>query len=298
MKAKDKGSIVRRLDREGMLKGIKPFAIETHYEVIMGSFAYGVSNDMSDTDVYGVFSPPIGHVFPHIAGYMHGFGEAPPKYDTVQRHGMQLHDREYDVQLYSIVKYFALLSDNNPNIIDSLFVPARCIVHSDTIGDILRENRKMFLHKGVFKRMSGYAHSQLKKLETKTSEGKRKYLVEAHGYDTKYAYHIFRLLEQAEMAMATGDIDLEASKELLKSVRRGEWSLEQVKEWFHKRERELETLYIDSDLPYSPDMNKLKQLLLQCLEAKYGSLDAMFSIEGSTQVTNDKLQRIRDILNE
>jgi predicted nucleotidyltransferase len=164
---KDKGSIVRKLDKNGLIKGIKPFAVNTHYEVIMGSFAYGVSNTTSDMDVYGVFTPPIEYIFPHIAGFIRGFGEPAPVYDTYQKHHIQHNEKEYDLALYSIVKYFNLCADNNPNMIDSLFVPSRCIIHSDTVGDIIRENRKMFLHKGIQKRFTGYAYSQLNKLKTK-----------------------------------------------------------------------------------------------------------------------------------
>lgn len=118
------------------------------------------------------------------------------------------------------------------------------------------------------------------------------------GVDHKKMYHVARLLLQAEQAMTTGTLDLEANKELLKAIRRGEWTLDQLKDWFHKRERELETLYIDSELPYTADMVKLKELLMQCLEVKFGSIDSYFNVDGSTKVMSKKLSRIRAILDE
>ena len=143
---KDRGSIVRKLERNSLLVGVKPFILDTHYEVIMGSFAYGVSSDMSDTDVYGFFVPPVELVFPHTAGFIRGFGKTPDYTDTYQKHHIMYRERSYDLSLYSIIKYFQLCMDNNPNMIDSLFVPSRCIVHMDDVGSIIRENRRLFLH--------------------------------------------------------------------------------------------------------------------------------------------------------
>lgn len=298
---KDRGSIVRKLDKNGLIEGIKPFAVETHYEVIMGSFAYGVSNDTSDVDVYGLFIPPIDHIFPHTSGHIMGFGPAAPKYDIYQKHHIELNSKEYDLALYNIVKYFQLCAENNPNMIDSLFVPSRCIIHSSDVGDILRENRRLFLHKGIQKRLSGYAYAQLKKLRSKTHEEgtKRSKMVEEFGYDVKFAYHILRLCLQAEMVMTTGDLDLEANREILKSVRRGEWTLDEVDNWFKTKEKDLDELYVKCDvLPYAPDYDKLKQLLMQCLEAHFGSLSAYFNLEGAEQVASDKLKRIKKIIDE
>lgn len=295
---KDTGSITRKLSKNGLLEGLNPYAVETHYEVIMGSFAYGVSDTTSDMDVYGVFTPPLEHVFPHTAGYIHGFGDQPPTMDIYQKHHITLNEKEYDVALYSIVKYFQLCMDNNPNMIDSLFVPPRCIVHQSDVGKIIREHRKMFLHKGIHHRMKGYAYQQMKAIDVKNPLGKRKESVEEFGYDVKYAYHIVRLLMEAEMVMTEGDLDLERSRELLKAVRRGEWTLDELKTWFKKKESELDTLYVNSSLPYKPDHDKIKRVLFTCLEAHYGNLSAYFNMEGSSRVAQNKLNRIREILDE
>lgn len=297
---KDKGSIVRKLERNDLLKSVRPFIIDTHYEVIMGSVAYGVSSDMSDTDVYGMYCPPIDYIFPEAAGYIRGFGPKRDfaKVDNYQKHHMQLDGREYDIALFSIIRYFDLCMDNNPNMIDSLFVPDRCIVHQDTVGEIMRENRRLFLHKGIQKKLLGYAFGQLKKIRSSTREGKRKESVERYGYDVKNAYHVVRLVQQCEMVMTKHDLDLELNRELLKDVRSGAWTLERLESWFEKRQSDLETLYVNSDLRLVPDYDILKSLLMQCLEAKFGSLDAYFNSEGSDKIAQDKLERIKAIVNE
>lgn len=101
---------------------------------------------------------------------------------------------------------------------------------------------------------------------------KREQVVSRLNLDTKYLYHIIRLLGEIEMILLEGDLDLTRNNEQLKSVRRGEWSKEQITEYFQKKELELETLYLNSRLPHRPDESVIKNLLLGCLESHYGSL--------------------------
>jgi predicted nucleotidyltransferase len=254
----------------------------------------------SDVDVYGVFVPPIDMVFPHASGYIQGFGPQPNVINVEQKHHIVDKDtgKEYDFALYNLVNYFKLCAENNPNMVDSLFVPERCVVHSDEVGDIMRENRRLFLCREIQKKLSGYAYSQLRKLRTKEPVGKRKDTIAKYGYDVKFAYHVVRLVQQAEMVLSTGDLDLEANRELLKEVRAGEWSLEKLETWFEKRQSDLDTLYINSPLPLLPRYDKLKPLLMNCLEARYGSLSAYFNLEGSEQIATEKLRKIKEIINE
>ena len=98
-------------------------------------------------------------------------------------------------------------------------------------------------------------------------------MVEEFGFDVKFAYHVVRLLNEVEMILSEGDLDLMRNREQLKSIRRGEWTEQQVRDYFTRKEAELETLYQQSSLPWGPDEDKVKTLLLRCLEEHYGSLD-------------------------
>jgi predicted nucleotidyltransferase len=250
------------------------------YEVWMGSAAYGVSNDSSDLDVYGFLIPPKGVIFPHLNGEIDGFGPRGPRFEVYQQHhitdtsakGGQ--GRVWDYQIYNIVKYFDLVMNNNPNMIDSLFVPERCIQFMTPIGQMVRENRHMFLNKKCWHTFKGYAYQQLHKLRIKnpSEESKRYESIVKYGYDVKFAYHVVRLLNEVEMLMIEGDLDLERSREQLKSIRRGDWKLEEIEDYFKKKESELETVYTESKLPHKPDVARVKQLLLNCLEQHFGSL--------------------------
>ena len=74
--------------------------------------------------------------------------------------------------------------------------------------------------------------------------------------------------------MATGDLVLDRDSEVYKAIRRGEWSLEQINKWAEEKERSLETLYAESKLPERPDEEAIKQVLVECMEMHYGSLEA------------------------
>lgn len=244
------------------------------YETMMGSVAYGVSSDTSDTDVYGICMPPKDSVFPHLAGEIHGFGTQLKRFESWQEHHIAALDKEWDFQILGIVKFFQLAMENNPNIIDSLFTPRRCVLSSTAIGEYIREHRKDFLHKGAWHKFKGYAYSQLNKIKTKAPSGKRVELVDAHGYDVKFAYHVVRLLLEVEQILVAGDIDLERDREQLKAIRRGEWTLAQLEQWAQDKEKALEAIYHTSTLAYGPDEPLIKRHLVHCLEMHYGDLSA------------------------
>lgn len=266
-------NVTRKLFHENKITppGFVPESVQ--YETIMGSEAYGVSSNSSDVDIYGFCIPPKDYIFPHLAGYIHGFGTSPQSFDQYQQHHVKGDNaKEYDIQIYNIVKYFSLCMDNNPNMIDSLFTPENCVTASTKIGQMVRSERRIFLHKGAWHRFKGYAYSQMKKISDKKPVGKRAELVEKYGYDVKFAYHVIRLLDEVEQILMHGDIDLQQNREQLKSIRRGEWAYEDIVGHFSRKEKELESLYISSTVQKYPDEQRIKQLLLDCLEEYYGKL--------------------------
>jgi predicted nucleotidyltransferase len=255
------------------------------YETIMGSVAYGVSSDASDMDVYGICVPPKHLVFPHLAGEIPGFGTPVEPFEQWQDHHVAASDRTWDFTIYGLVRFFQLAMENNPNIIDSLFTPRRCVLSSTAIGEYIREHRVDFLHKGAWAKFKGYAYSQLNKIKTKTPSGKRIELVDKYGYDVKFAYHVVRLMLEVEQILVHRDIDLERDREQLKAIRRGEWTLDQLEQWAQDKEKALEALYHSSTVPYAPDEALIKRHLVHCLEMHYGDLS-------SAIVEPDEAQRL------
>ena len=272
-------SVIQKLADKGIAKPPKFLPANMHYETIMGSVAYGVSSDTSDMDIYGFCIPPKEEIFPHLRGEIVGFGTHLPRFSQYQQHHLRDADaqggkgREYDLTVYNIVDYFQLVMKNNPNMIDSLFTSDSCVLHITRIGQMVRDRRKLFLHKGCWPTFKGYAYRQITKMSGHERTGKRKEMMEQYGFDVKFAYHVVRLLNEVEQILAEGDLDLMRNREQLKSIRRGEWTEQQIRDYFAKKEAELETLYRDSKLPDGPDEPAIKQLLLHCLEEHYGSLE-------------------------
>ncbi len=275
------------------------------YETIMGSEAYGVADTSqnSDTDIHGFCMPPKDYIFPHLSGKIDGFGSAPSESDknfasgVWQRHHVfDEHGHEFDFCIYGIVRYFQLTMECNPNMIDSLFTSERCVTYMSPVAQMVREKRKIFLSKKAFHTFKGYAYQQIHKMDIKKPEpgSKRAAGVEKYGYDLKFAYHVVRLLDECRQILVEHDLNLERNSEQLKSIRRGEWTKEQIFQHFDDQKASLETLYNESKLQHSPDEQAIKQLLVDCLEAHFGTLGgAALVMPGRAEST---LREIDDLL--
>ena len=167
--------ILNKLEKQGVIHPPKWLISNVQYLVYMGSVAYGVSSESSDNDVYGFTIPPLEQIFPHLSGELLDFGKQKQRFGQWQEHKIIDQDtqKEYDFTVYGIVKYFDLVMSGNPNMLDSLYVPTNCVLHSTQIGNLLRENKKMFLHKGCWQKFKGYSYSSLHKAETKEHKGLR-----------------------------------------------------------------------------------------------------------------------------
>lgn len=255
------------------------------YETLMGSVAYAVSNDTSDSDVYGICLPPKELVFPHLAGEIPGFGRQRKRFESWQQHHIRALDKQWDFQIYGIVMFFHLAMENNPNIIDAMFTPRRCVLSSTQIGEYIREHRRDFLHRGSWHKFKGYAYSQLNKIKTKQQDptSTRVWMAGSDGvaYDVKFAYHVVRLLLEVEMILGEHDLDLERHAAQLRTIRAGAWTLDQLTAWAEAKEHDLERAYAASTLPYGPDEALLKRHLMHCLEAHYGDLSAAVQLPGA-----------------
>jgi len=268
----------------------------TMFLCTMGSVAYGVAEDTSDFDVYGFCVPPKNDIFPY-ADKLYGF-DSVSVFEQYQQHHIFDKDalggkgREYDFSIFSIVKYFKLCMESNPNVLDSLFVPQSCIIHSTKVSEMLRDERRIFLSKSIWPKFKGYAYSQLHKSGGKNPEegSKRQKLREKYGMDTKYLYHVVRLLSEAEQILETGNLELQEKgrREHMKAIRRGETNEQEIRKWASEKELQLEKLYHSSELPNKPNSERIKQLLLQCLEEHYGSLkDCIAQVGWAEQTLKD-----------
>ncbi|MEY3176137.1 MAG: hypothetical protein RLZZ436_4051 [Planctomycetota bacterium] len=292
-------SIVQQLSARGLLRPPAFLPANMLYETRMGSTAYGVSTDNSDIDIYGVAMPLRDHMFPHLAGEIAGFGKPQPRFEVFQQHHVRDPDAQgekgcqYDINVYSLPRYFTLCMECNPNLIDSLFTAQDCVLHLTRVGSMVRERRSLFLHKGIWTRFKSYAYNQLHKMQSRQPQGKRTELLEQYGFDVKYAYHVVRLLYECEQLLMYGEMDLRRDRAHLKAIRRGEVTEADIRSWAADKEKQLENLYLQSRLPDEPDEAAIRRLLLECIEEHYGCLDQVIA---RPDATTDALREITAIV--
>lgn len=285
-------SKVLKMFSQGVVKPPNHVIKGLQYETIMGSLSYGVSTDNSDQDIYGFSIPYKTIIFPHLQGYIMDFGPRPQGFDQWQEHHVKSPCGQivYDFNIFGIVRFFNLCLNSNPNMVDSLFTPESCIQHITKIGSIIRDKRHLFLSKKMWFTYKGYAYSQFRKIFTKEPDkGKRKEICEKFGYDTKFAYHIVRLITQVEQVLTEGTMDLQASREQLKFIREGGWTKEELSKYLHDKSISLEEVKNNSKIQEKPDQKAIKELLLNCLEEHFGSL------ENAVLVPNRSVQFAKEI---
>lgn len=111
-----------------------------------GSYSYGTNIETSDIDIRGV------------------------TLDTTEcilglEHFEQRQDSTTDTCIYSLSKFIELVSNCNPNIIEMLFCKPEHYIYISPLGQILLDNKHLFLTKKAFYTFGGYAHAQLNRLE-------------------------------------------------------------------------------------------------------------------------------------
>jgi len=113
-----------------------------------GSHAYGTATPTSDRDVRGVMVPPRDCVL--------GMNRV----EQYEQKG------DPDVVVYELRKYLALAADCNPNIIEIVFTDDADVITVTPLGQRLRAARRMFMSKKAKFTFSGYAMSQMKRIES------------------------------------------------------------------------------------------------------------------------------------
>jgi predicted nucleotidyltransferase len=231
----------------------------------VGSHSHGTyipptdPDGIDDKDIQGIFVPPK-RFYLGLKTYEHWNGWID----------------EYDIVMYEAKKFFNLLLKNNPNVMSLLWIAPNLYVKRTAAGDWLIKNREIFSSKAAYKSFSGYAYSQLRKMEHHACEGymgaKRKKLVEKFGYDTKNAAHLIRLLRMGMEFLATGELNvMRQDAGQLIDIKRGEYTLEQVKALADDLFKKNEEALIYSKLPATPNFEEAEKILIGIIEEYAGN---------------------------
>lgn len=132
------------------------------YECHVGSHVYGTNTPTSDTDYSGIIIAPKRYYLG-----LDKLEEIDCSIISKQENGKNDEDA-IDRKFYELRKFIKLALENNPNILEHLFVPEDKIVQCDAFGRELLENRHLFPWKGLKQKFCGYAFSQKHKMLIKT----------------------------------------------------------------------------------------------------------------------------------
>jgi predicted nucleotidyltransferase len=239
--------------RDGILAGYR--GSKAHNTYIPPTDPKGID----DVDVFQVFVHPPEHYL-GLAGYNN------------QGEDFETGGEVLDIQVYDVRKFVHLLCKGNPNVHCWLWLkPEHTFVRSAP-AEILISNRTGFLSIDVLNAFAGYAHGQLRRMERFEFHGqmgaKRKALVEEHGYDTKNAAHLMRLLfmgiELAKMGELKVYRDLDA--EFLRTIKLGGYNLDAIKAFAENGFENFEFARAKCDLPRHVDRKWATDILLSTMQ--------------------------------
>ena len=122
-----------------------------------GSHLYGTNTAESDRDVCGIFMPNIDYIL--------GFKRCEEIDCSIKDKidGKNTKDA-VDKKYYEFRKFIKLALDNNPNILEMLFVNDENILYTNKVGRKLLSMCCMFPHRGLKQKFLGYAFSQKHKM--------------------------------------------------------------------------------------------------------------------------------------
>lgn len=130
------------------------------FVAIAGSHAYGLNTNTSDLDIKGVFYKPnsLFSIIEVLEGktYIEPWALKVPELCT----------NGYEGSLYNLDKFIKLAAQCNPNIIELLFLPESKYLEITSSGQKLLDARREFLSTKVKFTYTGYATSQLHRIET------------------------------------------------------------------------------------------------------------------------------------
>ena len=224
----------------------KDFDFENYvmFETVSGSRLYGTNTRESDWDFRGVFMLPTHLMFNPL--------------ETLEQIEIEHPDRV----LWSFPKFFKMLANGNPNILELLFAPREKWTVSSFEWEMLLEKRELFVTKKAVRAFMGYSAAQAKEV-AKTGDGKA-------------LLHYNRLVQQAVELCQTGKITFpcEQANWLVgfRSLEMGEvrthYSISQ--NYVDATNYRFRTFLDKTNFPEEPDNQKLTQIYKTILESGFG----------------------------
>jgi predicted nucleotidyltransferase len=195
--------------------------------------------------------------------------------ERTQPEGWRSGPGDLDLVAYNLRKYLRLALKGHPTVLLLLFVPTELTLVETGLGRELRGLTGSILSKRAGRGYLGYLHGQRERLIGTRGQKRvnRPELVEAHGFDTKYAMHALRLGYQGLELLETGRVSLpmpEPTRSRVMAVRLGERPLEDVLAEIDEVEGRLETALEQTTLPDEPRREEVDAFLVDAYRRAWG----------------------------
>jgi predicted nucleotidyltransferase len=240
----------------------------TILRVPVGSTVHGLHlESQDDRDEMAVAVEPREHVL--------GFGGWQHHVERTQPEGVRSGPGDLDLVVYGLRKFCRLALAGNPTVLLLFFAPDPIV--ETALGAELREMAPAFISRQAGARYLGYLRAQKERLLGVRGQQRvnRPELIEAHGFDTKYAMHVLRLAVQGRELMETGRLTLpvpEPDRALILAVRRGEQSFADIVERIERAERDLIAAVDGSPLAEQPDTTTVEEWMIGAYERTWASV--------------------------
>ena len=254
------GDGLQNIDHHGAVLEIPPLPDSTILLVEVGSTAHGTGlPGGEDHDEMGVvIESPVDVLGLGDRGFATVMQRTQPE-------GSRSGPGDTDRTLHSLRRFLRLAGTGNPSILMSLWAP---VLHATDEGRQLQALGEAFVGRHVVPRYRGYMQSQAMRLlgtrgggHGRRGGGQREELVEAHGYDTKYAMHCARLGFQCVELLTTRQLQLPIqgeAAEWLRAVRRGDVPFDEWRRRWLELDAQLERLAEDDSYPPGPDRSRIE----------------------------------------
>jgi len=187
---------------------------------------------------------------------------------------------ELDVVVYSLRKFVGLVLKANPNVVGLLWLRPEFVLARHPAFQVFVDNRRAFSSKRAHASFVGYSASQLTKMGLPGHRAymgaKRKELVERYGYDCKNAAHAVRLLRMGIEFLETGELNVYRTADApeIRAIKRGLWTLDQVKQEVDRLSDRIAAARDRSPLPAEPDEALAENLLIEITQRIWSNSDS------------------------
>ena len=235
-------AILSHYKQAGMGQGEHPLAEFDLYDCVIyrcvvGSRAYGLEGEASDTDRRGIYLPPA-----EMHWSLYGVPE-------------QLENPATEEVYWEIQKFLVMALKANPNVLECLYSPL--VEHATPLARELLAERGRFLSRMVYQTYNGYVMSQFKKLQADLrNKGKVK---------SKHVMHLIRLLLAGIAVLKEGcvPVRVEEHRERLLAIKRGAVEFEEADAWRVELHRQFDAAFEQTKLPEKPDYEWANGFLLK-----------------------------------